>query len=187
MTLIQTSKSETLAASILDQMKEEGIIEHDADDALLTRKIKTSIRYCEAQTGCDFEDAEYSYSVPCWDKRIVLPRAPVQAVTLVQYYNTSNVLTTLEISNYYKLLPSFSAASVCPYGTLPGLFDRDDAVTITFTSGYTSLPWQAYGAISMLTVHLYENREAEITGTISTKLKFGVDNFLNQLCTVMAV
>jgi hypothetical protein len=41
------------------------------------------------------------------------------------------------------------------------------------------MPAPVLQAVRLLVAHMYENRQEEITGTISTRLKFGLEALLN--------
>jgi len=52
-------------------------------------------------------------------------------------------------------------------------------VVVTFTAGYTTMPDPVLQAIRLLVAHMYENRQEEVLGTITTRLKFGLEALLN--------
>lgn len=191
--LTTISKSDTLPIT-LDDVKSHLMVEHDLDDDLITDYIWQAIAYCEESTGSDFTQAVYDLAVPgwndntvpCWNRKIVLPKVPVSDVTSVKYYDSDNVEQTLSSSSYYVFKPTFQPAFVefDSSITLPTLKKRSDAVTIRFTAGYATLPHQARGAILLLVGSWYENRQAEITGTITTTLKLGAERLLAQISHV---
>ena len=191
--LTQISKSDTLPIT-LDDVKLHLMVEHDLDDDLITDYIWQAIAYCEESTGSDFTEAVYDLAVPgwndntvpCWNRKIILPKVPVSAVASVKYYDTDNAQQTLSSSSYYVHTPTRQPAVVefDANTTLPALKTRADAVTIRFTAGYATLPHQARAAILLLVGSWYENRQAEITGTITTTLKLGAERLLNQISHV---
>lgn len=182
--LQQISTSDELPLT-LASVKAHLVVEHDNDDDLITDQIWAAIAFAESYTGCDFTETVYDFSLSCWKQRIVLPRAPVSEVASVKYFDTSNQQQTLPTSNYFAVLPDSLNAAVWTTGTLPQVYNRPDAITVRYTAGYDSLPYQADAAIKLLVGHFYANRENEITGTITTELKLGVYRLLDQLSVNM--
>lgn len=84
-------------------------------------------------------------SFPLLSQRIVLPVAPVLSVTSVSYYDSGGAIQDLASASpvAFSLIPSgqWAAAEIRP---LPGEFFpytqpfREDAVTVTFTAGYSA-------------------------------------------------
>ena len=70
-------------------------------------------------------------------------REPVLSVTSVKYYDASNALQTLA-SSYYRLHQQSETAAELGWDdttfTTPSLYDRDDAVQITYAVGYATVP-----------------------------------------------
>ena len=52
-------------------------------------------------------------------------------------------------------------------------------MVITFSAGYTTVPEPVVHAIKLLVSTMYENRQDEVTGSITSRLKFGLDALLN--------
>ncbi|WDI41829.1 head-tail connector protein [Bremerella sp. P1] len=181
MSLITVTKSDTLPITLAD-VKSHLLVEHDLDDDLITSYIWTAISYAEDYTGRDFTATTYDWVLSCWHEKFELPRVPVTAITSLKYYDSDNSQQTWSSSNYYTIIPTNMPAILVPDAniTKPSLKARPDAITIRFSAGYTALPWQVDAAIKLIVGHLYENRQAEITGTITTELKLGVDRLLSQ-------
>lgn len=107
-------------------------------------------------------------SFPCWEIR--LPRPPVQSITHVKYYATDGTLTTLATSAY-TLDAQSEPARLCPaYGTSwPSTREQHNAVVVRYVAGYQGdVPERAVAAIKLIAGDLYENREGQIVGTITT-------------------
>jgi len=99
---------------------------------------------------------------------IELRRGPLQSVNSLKYYNESNVLTTWDASNYLIAeeldVPVIDSDNDWP----TDLFDRTDAVEITYITGYddvADIPQAIKQAILMIVGHLYENRQDVIVGS----------------------
>lgn len=64
-----------------------------------------------------------------------LSRRPVSAITHIKYYNTSNSLTTISSADY-SLDTDRRMVHIGRLVSLPSVYDRWDAVQITYTAGY---------------------------------------------------
>lgn len=179
MSLIQITTDDTLPIE-LDDVKQHLLVEHDLDDDLITGYIWAAISYAEDYTGRDYTPTTYDWLLPCWHEKFELPKVAVQEITSLKYYDTDNQQQTWSSSNYYTVIPTNTPAYLVPdvSVTKPTLKARPDAITIRFTAGESTLPWQVDAAIKLIVGHLYENRQNEITGTITTELKLGANRLL---------
>ena len=125
--------------------------------------------------------------LPGGTDKLYLPSVPLTSITSFAYYDTSNDAQTLtENTDYTLFAPTDGQGWLRPVinTVWPGLANRGDAVTIRFVAGYATdatVPPVAKQAIRMLAGHFWENREAEVTGTISTELKLSVRSLLDSL------
>lgn len=106
--------------------------------------------------------ATYRLRLDCWPTggAVYIPRAPVSAVTLVEYLDPSGTWQTL--TGWTTDAGSIPARVVLPT-SLPSLHPTQrPAVRVTFTAGYASgaVPGAAAVAIRLLASHWYENRES---------------------------
>lgn len=112
---------------------------------------------------------------------IRLTRAPVQSITSVQYLDDDDVAQTVSAATY-RLAAERPARIVPKVGaTWPQVSPRPAAVIITYVAGYSSaevVPEPIKQAIKLMAGHLYENREASISGTIITQLPRGIMDLL---------
>lgn len=95
-----------------------------------------------------------------------LPWPPLIAVSTVTYYDTDNVSQTLNASNYQTELSTDGGGRIgwTSTATIPALYFRKDAVTVTFTTGYASLstlPPVALQAMK-LAVEMYFTRDTQL-------------------------
>jgi uncharacterized phiE125 gp8 family phage protein len=117
-----------------------------------------------------------------------LPLAPVQSVVSVKYYDTSNVLQTLDSSFYY--VDYFDSVIYLEVNkTWPNTVTREIAVIIEYVAGYTKtvgtnllpLPNPIKSAMFLLIGSLYENRQEDMLSTSRVSfnsLPMGVYNLL---------
>jgi uncharacterized phiE125 gp8 family phage protein len=102
---------------------------------------------------------------PGTEDRIVLPLAPLQGVTSIQYYDTDEVLQTWSSSNYRVVgIGGESPGYITPAPSVswPSTQSVAEAVTIRFTAGYgdpNEVPDPIRDAMLRLIAHRYENRE----------------------------
>ena len=116
-------------------------------------------------------------------KYLELRATPVQSVTSVTTYADDDSATVWASSNY-RLSPGGQRWRIAPTGSAawPTYTRNTDGIVIVYVAGYgdagSDVPAPIVEAIKMLVAHWYENREAEVTGTISTEVKIGVDALL---------
>jgi len=115
---------------------------------------------------------------------IYLDRSPLLSVDSVKYYDSSETLVTMDPSLYYVLLKGEPGAMVLKAtSSWPDVFDRPDAVQITFTAGHgtvsTSVPAVLRSAVLLFVKHLYDNRDAFTIGNGSAiELPWGIKHLL---------
>ena len=105
--------------------------------------------------------------------RMVLGRGPATVVTGVSYIGEGGVVTPIATNGWQvapggRVLPAFGACWPA---------DIEGGVTIIFDAGFTDVAREAAGlvtAVRMMTAHLYDNRDAVVTGTIATEVPLGV-------------
>lgn len=137
---------------------------HDAHLALL---IQAAREQWEADTdSCCLSQTWKVYAEEFDDDEIYLPKRPIQSVTHVKYYDASNVQQTLSTS-VYSLDDAARAVRLDSLQVWPAVYDRFDAITITFVAGYTSaaaLPAIHKQAILLLVGKYFENRDMQVSG-----------------------
>lgn len=164
-------------------------IDIDDDDTLVEAYIQTAREWCEQY------QKERAYFTQTWELSydrypvfpIEIPKYPVQSITSIKYFVEDGTSTGAEntwaSSNYFVDLDSIPARiSLSEVGNLP----IDDLVPlggfkIRFVAGESSvddIPETIKTAIKLTVAHLYENREAVLTGTIASELPFGVKALL---------
>ena len=161
----------------------------DQDDELI-RMLKSSIKILEEYTGRSFLTKTFDFALdripysqedkltegfstgPFMEKTqnyIVLPKAPVVAITSFKYYDDSDTENTFATSNYY--LDNFSDPGKIVLRrsqTFPDVASLRvaNAFIVRFTAGYGATPQDIppalKQAIGLYTSHLYENRELYI-------------------------
>lgn len=127
------------------------------------------------------------YFYPYWQNLgMRLAVGDVQSVTSVTYYDTNNQQQTLSTSIYSLMIDDRGAyIGLKPNQNWPTTYVRDDAVRVTYVSGYgddaTAVPGAIRLAMCMLVAQWYENRENVIlpmTRATIQNLPFAVDALL---------
>lgn len=106
---------------------------------------------------------------------------PLQSITHIKYYNTNNILTTWDSTNYY-LNQYAEPAFIVPVDVFPATYDRPEAITIRFVCGYQGkdkVPEPICQALRLMVGHFYENRELTIKGTQVSEMPYGIEFLLN--------
>lgn len=163
----------------IDDVRLQARVSHVSEDVLIDTYIAAAAEWIEAYTQRSLSAQTWQVSAPSFVDALWLPRAaPLDSVTFVKYYDTSNVLQTLS-SSYYTV-PAFTepAQIRLAYGyTWPSVYDRADAVRVEYITGYADgdCPPALRQALAMLAAHWIENREAVLVGTISKPIEFAVE------------
>jgi len=94
---------------------------------------------------------------------VALAKSPVRAVTAISYYDGDNVLQSADLADYRVTLDG-DISLVEPVGSWPTTYVREDAVKITFTAGYTTLPPELRAAILLKLGDLHAHRGDDEAG-----------------------
>ena len=161
---------------------------HD-EDALIAGYVKAAREYCEGWQGRTYVNTvrklTLDYAFPD-DGIVELPFPPLVSVAHVKYYDAAGVLTTLAASAYLVDVTATPGRLVPAYGaSWPTPQYRIGAVEVQYTAGYgtaaTSVPELFRQAVRLALGDLYEHRETEITGAISSPVvAVAIDRLLMQ-------
>ena len=194
MGLIQTSDP---ATEPVDLATARGWLKVDstADDATISMLIRAARRMIERRTNrilisSGWELTLDRFPCPTADRRpfdtvgnaILVPRGPVMAVTAITYVDAAGAQQTLASPNYIvdltgepvRIVPAWNAS-------WPITRSQIAAVKVAFTAGYAdaaAVPDDLKIALQLLVAHWYENREAVVTGTISTTVGLAFDEIV---------
>jgi len=157
-------------------------VTHSLEDTLIGALRSAAISWVEEH--CNIKLGSYTARgyLPGFYNAYI-PIGPVTAISEVKYQTTADKdyatdLTTLAATYWYT--DTISQPARIAFRDSPKTYDYAlTPVVVTFTAGYTTMPAPVLQAIRLLVAHMYENRQEEITGTISTRLKFGLEALLN--------
>ena len=179
------SASEPVTTALAKGHLKEDLVDA-TNDAYIAVLITTARKYLEEYTG-------YNCLVQTWEKYldrlpadgvIHLHKTPISEVTSVEYYASDDAseYTTLEATAYQADIISGKVR----IDDAPTIGDKLNAIKVTFKAGSASADSVneiAKHAILLLVGSMYENRQDEVTGTITSKLK---RNF-EWLCSMIEV
>jgi uncharacterized phiE125 gp8 family phage protein len=171
----------------LTEAKDHCRVSYDEEDGIIQRLIYDAMDYCQKRDSGrrQYINTAYDWKLSSFPSyRLILPRAPLQSVTSITYYDSIDTSTVLSSSLYHVATPDDGKGWVQPISgeSWPSTYERPNAVTIRFVAGYgstaASVPSTIKRAMLLLIGHWYENRESSLIGTISKEVEFGVHSLL---------
>jgi uncharacterized phiE125 gp8 family phage protein len=156
---------------------------HPEDD-LIAALIVAAREYVESQTDRALIATVFDYTLDEFPDGwfLTIPKASLSAVASVKYYDADGVLTTWSSTNYVVRTGDPGEVHLTPTGVWPVTEYRPGAVVIRCTIGYgttaASVPASVRAAILLMVAHLYEHREAVVTGTIATDIPLALGSLL---------
>ena len=158
------------------------------DDTYISTLIKVAREFCEQYLERALVSQTIRLVVDNFNSPIFLPNAPIQSIDSITYVDVDGVTQTLATSVYE--LDEYDNCVRLKYGqTYPAVRGQEDAVTVTYTAGYTNgvspdtypLPAPIEAAMLLIIGNYYENRQQDVLG--NTRISFnslplGVYNLL---------
>lgn len=126
----------------LPQLKSQLAIEHSADDTRLTLLLNTVGASIESETNLCLVAQTWVYKIPHFpcSNTIRLPKSPVSAVAIT-YYDADNSEQTFSSASYTLMTTTHQAHIVLnPDNEWATTYERPDAVSLTLTCGFSSVP-----------------------------------------------
>jgi len=130
-------------------------VDGSEDDTLIDNLIAAAVTDIEEYLWRGFGESTWELELDEWIDEIVIRKNPIQSVSSVTYWDTDNASQTLATSEYkvFKGVPGLIILD-----SKPGLYDRIDAVKVTFTAGESTVPESIKTAVLQMVAHMYENR-----------------------------
>jgi len=176
-------------------------LEHDADDAIVSRILTAAREDAEAFLNQTLVTTTYDVywdhfpgqgadqrTGPGYDEvdryALEVPRSPLVSVTHLKYNEASaGTLTTLTVTTDYTVDAASNPGRIVPaFGaSWPTARAIPNAVTARVVCGYgaaAAVPSAIKSAILLIVGALYENREEFITGTIATRIPTSAESLL---------
>ncbi|MFW6331220.1 MAG: head-tail connector protein [Gemmatimonadota bacterium] len=172
LSLVEVTGNEPLALAVLrDHVRASS----DDDDGELSDIAMQAREMFEAETGRQLIEATYSLTLDRFPGSrhtpIELPRPPLQSVTSIVYEGTDGATTTWDTDEYTVQTfdgPFARYGRVFPGAdyTWPDTRSVPGAVVITYSAGYSILPYGVEAVVKALAADLYAIRETQVTGTV---------------------
>lgn len=148
------------------------------EDPLVASLIQAARMHVEAYTGRALVTQTWELRLPDFPAYLELPRAPFASITSITYIDAASATQTLAESAYQVVTdsgPYCQPARVVPaYNQQwPAVRAQEDDLRVRYVAGYgvpRTVPAPLRAAMLLLVGHLYEHREAIITGTIVSEL-----------------
>lgn len=157
------------------------------DDFLIAGQLTAARRWVEKKLSRALISQTLEITLDAWPKgdKLEIPRAPLQSITSIKYYDTDHTEYTMSSDDYFVDTASSPGRVVLNYGaTWPsGTLRPVNGVVVRFVAGYgdeeDDVPEHMVQAIRLLAGHWYENRSAvEVTGAQPKEIPFGVSALL---------
>lgn len=159
----------------VEQARQNGRIDHDAEDALVEDCIRAALAYAEKWAGVAFQSQTWEMTLDAFPAHeIEIPFAPVTSVTSVGFTDPAGAPQAT--TDYEVDLDQYGRAWIIPTGAWPATMTTVNAVRVQFVAGDTP-PDDVRRALLLLTQHYYENRAA--TGEDVKPIPLGVFDLLN--------
>jgi uncharacterized phiE125 gp8 family phage protein len=141
-------------------------VNHTDEDDLIASLRNAACEYVERVSGVALSEADYLWEGTSFSRVSALPVRPVTAIGSVTYTDGDGASATYADARLVNgaVFPAFGESWPAAYGY----------VAVTFTAGGTA-PDDLLAAVKLLLGHLYINREAVVTGTITAELPMSVD------------
>jgi uncharacterized phiE125 gp8 family phage protein len=184
MAAIKLTTAPTVECVTAADIRAQGRITDTSEDTLLAQYGKAARIWCEDYTGRSFVTTVWTYTLDYFcGNMIVLPRAPLQSVTSLKYYDAAGSQQTWAGTNYTADTARFPGCIHLGYNkTWPATYAIPNAIEVVYKAGYgdaaTSVPENILQAIRLLACHWYENREASIPTIQIGPIPFGVEVLL---------
>lgn len=145
--------------STADAKRHLRLYSSDFDDEI-TSLVQAARDDCERETGRTFRTAVERVYTACewWYGEWKAPFPPLLAVGSIKYRDADNAEQTLNASNYHVVLSTdgFGKVVWAADASLPTVYDRPDAISVTFTTGYADAASVPPAALQAMKVKLSE-------------------------------
>lgn len=154
-------------------------VQHDEDNGDIDSFLATALAWLQPPFGIlrlSIARQTLRLDLPCWPGPIELPAGPVDSITSVKYFDTTNVEQTIDGSSYFLDNDTLMWADTF---AAPAVYTRPSAVRITYLTGFEILPDVVKTAILMCVKHWYDNRDAVMAVGALNMMPLGVDDLLH--------
>jgi uncharacterized phiE125 gp8 family phage protein len=151
-------------------------VTHAEDDGYIASLITAARIFVEKHTSRQLLEATWKMFLDKMPESgvIFIPKTPIKSITHVKYYDLDNVLQTMSSGNYISDIYGFPGR--IQIDEIPSVYDRINAIEVQFVAGDSaaaSVSQLVKQAMFMIIADMYENRNEEISGTITSKFEKG--------------
>lgn len=172
MTIWLTLKTAPESFITLDEAKSHLRVDNDAEDTFIEFQKEAAIARIDGWNGlCGFaiKPQEWTLRLPCAPVSVKIPLGPVSEITEIKYFDENNAIQSANIADF-DLFFERDGALVKPKSgsSWPKLFNRPDALAISFSAGSNVVHPTIKQAALILLSYYFDNREAvgEIPKTV---------------------
>lgn len=141
----------------VDELRTYLKADEPSEELLIEGLINGWTAWAEEYCWSSFNETEFTLTLTEWQTVLTLRRNPIKLVDLITYYDQNNVQQTLATTEYDVLDDDVPAQ--IEFDSTPALYDRKDAITITFKcEALESIPIAKLG-IQYLVALQYLQRE----------------------------
>ncbi|MDO1560415.1 head-tail connector protein [Brevundimonas sp. 2R-24] len=151
----------------LDEAKAHLRVDHDDDDVLIGALIAAACGALDGPQGWlgrAVGEQTISETADWFADCMRLSLPPVTAITSIEYVDGDGATQTLDGAVY--VLGTDGRVRLAPDQSWPSVRAQREAVTITYTAGYATVPAPIKAAALLLLGDLYANRETGIAGDL---------------------
>jgi uncharacterized phiE125 gp8 family phage protein len=155
-------------------------VTHSDEDTLIEAMRAAAIQHIESFCNIRLGDRTAVMYLDDFPQTMEIPVGPVNSITTIEYATGAATKDTLSTANYY--VDTNRVPARITFINFPSIYQYShQGVEITFDLGYAEadVPEGIVHAIKLLVSHMYELRQPEISGTITTKVKIGLEALLN--------
>lgn len=168
----------------LDEVKAHCRVDGTDSDAVLTMLLNAAVDHLDGWTGIlgrALVTQTWRQDFDGFSSRLRLPLGPVASITSITCRDSSGQISTISSDNYALKVDEIGGhVRFKDDFSFPTDLNETGAVSVTYAAGVAEadVPAAIKVVILLLVSHWNENREAVVTGTISTSLQLGVDRLL---------
>jgi uncharacterized phiE125 gp8 family phage protein len=154
-------------------------VEHSEEDTLIEAMRVAAIQHIENMCNIGIGDRNAYVTFDVVPKELEIPVGPVSQISAVTV-GTSSGQSLIATTSYYTDLQRKPARLT--FIDVPSAYEHTyEKIQVLCNYGYNeaSVPEALVHAIKLLVAHMYELRQPEVIGTISTSLKLGLESLVN--------
>jgi len=150
------------------------------EDTLISGLLDAANATVQEMTGRTLAAETWALTLASVSGDLLLPKSPVTGLTAIDYFAPDGTASSSLLSDFDLLIDTDQAVVRPKIGAVwPVTQTRPDAITITFTAGYGTLPAPLRIAILMLVAHWFENREAVNIGHLASDLPLAATSLID--------